>query len=203
MSKINLLLRVPLFLTLLRAALAPVMLALALTSASATGFGICLFIALISDIYDGKIARRLGIATPQLRRLDSIADSIFYAAATYCVWHLHRDVIIDNGVPLLILLGLELTRYVFDFLKFKKEASYHMWSSKLWGVFLFLGFFFVLVFGKTGIPVYLAIYLGLVADIEGLIISIILPYWKNDVPTIMHALNIKKAYLMTGSGERK
>lgn len=169
---------------------------IAMASLSATGFGICLVVALLSDIYDGKIARRLGIATPQLRRLDSIADSIFYAAATYCVWHVHREVIVDNRMPLLILLGLELSRYVFDFLKFKKEASYHMWSSKLWGVFLFLGFFFVLVLGRTGIPVYLAIYIGLLADLEGLLISIILPYWKNDVPTIMHALEIRKGFKM-------
>jgi phosphatidylglycerophosphate synthase len=182
-------------LTFLRAALAPVMVLIAFTTASSTAFAICLVTALLSDIYDGKIARRLGIATPQLRRLDSIADSIFYVAATYCVWVLHRDVIMDNMVALSILLGLELSRYVFDFLKFRKEASYHMWSSKLWGLFLFLGFFSVLVFGNGGIPVYLAIYLGMLADIEGLMISLILPYWKNDVPTIMHALKIRKGFM--------
>jgi phosphatidylglycerophosphate synthase len=182
-------------LTLLRAALAPVMVAIAFTTASSIGFAICLVTALLSDIYDGKIARRLGIATPQLRRLDSIADSIFYVTAMYCVWTLHRDVIMDNMVALAILLILELSRYVFDFFKFKKEASYHMWSSKLWGLFLFLGFFSVLVLGNEGIPVYLAIYLGVLADIEGLIISMILPYWKNDVPTIMHALKIRKDFM--------
>ncbi len=170
------------------------MVAIALTSPSSIGFGICLVVAFVSDIYDGKIARRLGIATPQLRRLDSIADSIFYIAATYCVWVLHRDVIIGNLVPLFLLLGLELSRYLLDWLKFKKEASYHMWSSKLWGVFLFLAFFSVLVFGKSGLMVYWAIYWGLIADAEGLVISMILPYWKNDVPTIIHALKIRKQF---------
>jgi CDP-diacylglycerol--glycerol-3-phosphate 3-phosphatidyltransferase len=188
-------------LTLLRAALAPILVAIAFTSRSPTGFGICLVVALLSDIYDGKIARRLGVATPGLRRLDSIADSIFYVAATYCVWLLHREVITDNLVPLLVLLGLELLRYSFDFLKFRKEASYHMWSSKLWGVFLFLAFFSVLVFGRSGIAVYLAIYVGWWADIEGLLISIVLPYWKNDVPTIVHALKIRR--LITGATQSR
>jgi CDP-diacylglycerol--glycerol-3-phosphate 3-phosphatidyltransferase len=85
-----------------------------------------------------------------------------------------------------------VSRYVFDAVKFGKEASYHMWSSKLWGVLLFLGFFSVLVFGKEGIFVHLAIYVGLLADTEGLMISFVLPQWKNDVPTIVHAIRIRK-----------
>ena len=186
--------RVPLLLTVLRAALAPVMIMLALNPPSSAGFAICLITALLSDIFDGKIARRLGIATPNLRRLDSIADSIFYAAATYCLWLLHPEIIIGNLPPLLLLLALELARYVVDFIKFKKEASYHMWSAKLWGLFLFAGFFSALVFDATGWPVYLAIYGGLLADCEGLLISFILPHWKNDVPTFVHALRIRRAH---------
>lgn len=185
----------PLFLTLLRAALAPVMITLALTSASRAGFGACLLVAFLSDVFDGKIARRLGIATPFLRRLDSIADSVFYVAATYCVWLLHPDVILGHAMSLLLLLGLELGRYVFDFLKFKKEASYHMWSSKLWGLALFVAFFSVLVFSNAGIAVSCAIYLGLLADTEGLMISLVLPRWKNDVPTLFHALRLRRASL--------
>jgi CDP-diacylglycerol--glycerol-3-phosphate 3-phosphatidyltransferase len=186
---------VPLFLTLLRAALAPVMLILANTNASPTGYAICLLVAFLSDVFDGKIARRLGIATPFLRRLDSIADTVFYVAATYCVWLLHPNVILGHATALLLLLGLELGRYVFDFLKFKKEASYHMWSSKLWGLALFVAFFFVLVFSNAGIAVSCAIYLGWLADIEGLMISLILPFWKNDVPTLFHALRLRQMML--------
>lgn len=185
----------PLFLTLLRAALAPVMITLALTSASRAGFGACLLVAFLSDVFDGKIARRLGIATPFLRRLDSIADSVFYVAATYCVWLLHPDVILGHATSLLLLLGLELGRYVFDFLKFKKEASYHLWSSKLWGLALFVAFFSVLVFSNAGVAVSCAIYLGLLADTEGLMISLVLPRWKNDVPTLFHALRLRRASL--------
>jgi CDP-diacylglycerol--glycerol-3-phosphate 3-phosphatidyltransferase len=32
------------------------------------------------------------------------------------------------------------------------------------------------------------IYIGKLADLEGLAISMILPEWKTDVPTFMHAL---------------
>lgn len=191
--------RTPIFLTLLRAGLAPVMIINATTSSSRIVFAVCLLTAFLSDIFDGKIARRLGIATANLRRLDSMADSIFYVAATYCVWLLYRGVITENAVALLTLLGLELSRYIFDIAKYKKEASYHMWSSKLWGIFLFLGFFSVLVFGATGLCVYLAIYIGLLADIEGLAISIVLPVWKSDVPTIFHAIRFRKEEMIFNS----
>jgi CDP-diacylglycerol--glycerol-3-phosphate 3-phosphatidyltransferase len=36
-----------------------------------------------------------------------------------------------------------------------------------------------------------AIYTGIVADIEGLIISILLKEWRSDVPSFIHAYKVK------------
>ncbi len=178
-------------LTVLRALLAPVVVLLAIYHPDHFAFGICLTMAFLSDVFDGIIARRLNIATPSLRRLDSIADSIFYIAAFFAAWHLHPSAIQDHLEALLVLAGLELARYIFDLAKFRREASYHMWTFKLWGIFLFAGFFALLVFEESGLPVALAIYMGIVADIEGLAISIILDKWKSDVPTFLHALRLR------------
>jgi CDP-diacylglycerol--glycerol-3-phosphate 3-phosphatidyltransferase len=183
---------VPIALTALRALLAPVVVLLAVYHPTGAAFGACLVTAFLSDVFDGIIARRLGIATPNLRRLDSIADSIFYLAAVFAAWHLHRDVILDHGAALAVLAALELARYGYDLRKFGREASYHMWSSKLWGIFLFGGFFALLVFGLNGTAVALAIYAGIVADLEGLAISVILPQWQTDVPSFVHALRLRR-----------
>ncbi len=183
----------PLLLTLLRAALAPLLVYLALYNPRPEWFAACLITALLSDIFDGVIARKLGVATPALRRLDSIADSIFYVAAICAVWVLNSAVIVGHAVSLTLLLVLEATRYAFDFWKFKREASYHMWSSKLWGLALFVAFYSVLVLEHTGVWVSVAIWLGILADCEGLTISLVLPLWKSDVPTIFHALHLRKA----------
>ncbi len=164
---------------------------LALYQPDHLAFGACLVLAFVSDIFDGIIARRLGVATPNLRRLDSIADSVFYLAAVFAVWHVSPAVILDHLDALLVPAGLEASRYVFDLAKFRREASYHMWSSKLWGIFLFVGFFSLLALGVSGLPVTLAIYLGIVADLEGLAISIVLRERKNDVPTLYHALRLR------------
>jgi CDP-diacylglycerol--glycerol-3-phosphate 3-phosphatidyltransferase len=180
--------RVPLALTLLRALLAPVMVLLALAWPSPAAFGACLVAAFLSDVFDGVIARRLGVATPGLRRLDSIADSIFYVAALFAAWHLHASALRDHAVALLVLGALEAARYVVDLRKFGKEASYHMWTSKLWGLALFAGFLALLVFGEERFFVAAAIWVGVVADVEGLAISWALTAWRTDVPTIWHAL---------------
>lgn len=180
--------RLPMALTLLRGVLGPVVLALAFLRPVPLAFAACLVAALLSDYYDGVLARRLGIATPSLRRLDSAVDSVFYLCALVAAWHLHAALLRPYLAPLAVLLAVEAIRYAVDFRKFGKEASYHMWSSKLWGLALFAGFFVVLVRGEAGWPVATAIYLGIAADLEGLAISAVLPRWQSDVPTLLHAI---------------
>ncbi len=185
--------QLPLALTTLRALLAPMMLLLAFFGPSRFWFGLCLTTAFLSDIFDGIIARRLGVATPDLRRLDSVADTVFYLAAALAAWHLHPAVMLDHRRALAVLAALEAARYAFDLRKFGREASYHMWSSKLWGIGLFAGFLSLLSFGSGGIAVVAAIYLGIVADIEGLAISVLLADWKGDVPSVVHARRLRSA----------
>jgi CDP-diacylglycerol--glycerol-3-phosphate 3-phosphatidyltransferase len=180
--------KLPLALTLLRALLAPVMVALALVAPHPAAFGACLVAAFLSDVFDGVIARRLGIATAGLRRLDSMADTLFYVGAVFAAWHLYPQVITGHWVALAVLVALELARYAFDLAKFKREASYHMWSSKLWGLVLFVSFFALLACGYTGPWMAAPIWVGIVADLEGLAISCVLREWQNDVPSLVHAL---------------
>ncbi|MBI3714786.1 MAG: CDP-alcohol phosphatidyltransferase family protein [Betaproteobacteria bacterium] len=118
--------QVPLALTALRALLAPVMVMLALAWPNHMAFAACLIVAFLSDLFDGIIARRLGIATPGLRRLDSIADSLFYVAAAFAAWHLYPQAILEYWIAIAVLIALELTRYALDFYKFKREASYRV-----------------------------------------------------------------------------
>jgi phosphatidylglycerophosphate synthase len=47
--------------------------------------GIICYLALISDIFDGIIARHVGVATAKLRLWDSNVDFIFWLSASVCV----------------------------------------------------------------------------------------------------------------------
>lgn len=188
----------PVLLTGLRASLAPVVVLLSLFAPQPQAFAACLVTALVSDIFDGMLARRLGVATSTLRRLDSVADTLFYAACIFAAWHLYPAAILQHVGALTALVALEFSRYFTDFLKFRREASYHMWSSKVWGIALFAGFFSLLVLGSSGAAVSCAIYVGIVADLEGLLISLVLPRWRTDVPSLVHALRERRASTLPG-----
>jgi CDP-diacylglycerol--glycerol-3-phosphate 3-phosphatidyltransferase len=184
---------VPLSLTALRALLAPMIVTLALLDPDPRAFGTCLALGFLSDVFDGIVARRLGIATPSLRRLDSGADTLFYVAATFAAWHLYPQVIVEHHCAALVLGALEIGRYAFDLVKFGRETSYHMWSSKVWGIVLFASFFALLAFGYTGAWVALPLYVGILADVEGLSISFMLAEWESDVPSFLHAFKSRVA----------
>jgi phosphatidylglycerophosphate synthase len=179
-------------LTGLRASLAPVVVLLSIYAPKPKDFAACLVAAFVSDIFDGIIARRLNVATAAIRRLDSAADTLFYAACVFAAWHLYPAAITERLLPLSILIALEAFRYVLDFVKFHREASYHMWSSKVWGIGLFVGFFSLLVFGSQGVAVTFAIYLGIVSDLEGIAISVILPRWQSDIPSFVYAMRVRR-----------
>jgi phosphatidylglycerophosphate synthase len=53
-------------------------------------------LALLSDVYDGILARRWGGETPALRVSDSIADSIFYGSVVDALWIREPQVIRCN-----------------------------------------------------------------------------------------------------------
>lgn len=185
--------RMPLALTVLRAVLAPVVVWLAVSAPRPWAFALCLVVAFVSDVFDGVLARRWGVATPNLRRLDSAADSLFYLGCLYAAWHLLPSAITARAAALAVLLALEVARYALDALKFGREASYHMWSSKLWGIALFVGFFGLLVFGWDGAAMTAAVWVGILADLEGLAISLVLPAWRSDVPSLLHALQLRRS----------
>jgi hypothetical protein len=122
--------------------------------------------------------------------LDSLVDTVFYVCAAFVALRLYPDALEAHTRSIVALIALELTRYVVDWLKFRRVASYHMWSSKLWGLLLFSAFFVLLVFGRgrADWTLSVAIYAGIVADMEGLAISWILSESRTDVASIVHAL---------------
>jgi CDP-diacylglycerol--glycerol-3-phosphate 3-phosphatidyltransferase len=190
-------------LTVLRLLLAPVLVWLVYAGAPGVVFAGVVLVAFVSDYFDGVIARRLGIASAELRHFDSRADLVFYATAAWAVWRLQPDVVRSIAVPALIVVGLDLVRHVLDFAKFGRDVAYHAWSSKVWGLSLALALVLLMGFGIAQPFVWIAIALGLIAQTEGLVISIVLPVWTHDVPTLIHALRMRKARVGSTAGDGK
>jgi phosphatidylglycerophosphate synthase len=92
------------------------------------------FIAFVSDIFDGIIARRLNVSTPALRFADGWVDTWFYGWMVASIWTAHQDILIDFSRPILILLFIQVSEWIFSLVKFGKSTSYHVYSAKLFGI---------------------------------------------------------------------
>jgi phosphatidylglycerophosphate synthase len=137
-------------LTVLRLLLAPVLVWLVYAGAPGVVFAGVVLVAFVSDYFDGVIARRLGVASAELRHFDSRADLVFYATAAWAVWRLHSDVVRSVAIPALIVVGLDVIRHIFDFAKFGRDVAYHAWSSKVWGLSLALALVLLMASGSAG-----------------------------------------------------
>ena len=194
---------VPMGLTVLRLLLAPLLVWLVYAGAPGVVFASVVLVAFVSDYFDGVIARTLGVASAELRHFDSRADLVFYATAAWAVWRLHPDVVRSVAIPSLVVVGLDVVRHIFDFAKFGKDVAYHAWSSKVWGLSLALALVVLMGFGINQPFIGITIILGLIAQIEGLLISVALPVWTHDVPTLIHALRIRNAPAGRVAGDGK
>ena len=67
--------------------------------------------ALVSDIFDGVLARRWHCDTAAARLFDSMADTVFYVCAAIALWIGVPQVWRENAALLAVLVGLEAVRF--------------------------------------------------------------------------------------------
>jgi CDP-diacylglycerol--glycerol-3-phosphate 3-phosphatidyltransferase len=153
---------------------------------SPAGILLFLLLAMLSDIFDGVIARRIKIATAPLRVMDSRADAWFFLWVLAAAWISAREVVIACWLPLSIEVILQVASYSFDLLRYGRISSLHAYSAKMWGFTLYLAFAGVLAF-HTGVLVWVALVFGLISFVDATAIKMILPGWHHDVLSCFHA----------------
>lgn len=151
-----------------------------------------LTVGLLSDIFDGIIARHVGVATALLRRLDSQVDLVFWLSAGFSIWLMNPSLIEGHMAEITTIFIMEGLTYLFSILKFGKETCTHAWLSKLWGLTLFAAMVGMLGFGYAGITFYTCFVTGIVAHLDVYLIILLLPKWEHDVPSCWHAWMIRK-----------
>src|SRR6266446_6924185 len=161
-------------LSMLRIALAPVLLLLA-SRGSARAFTACLAVALATDIADGKIARRLGQTSLLGARLDSWGDLLLFLSLPVC------------GV----LLRPEFVRVAAGLCRFGRLTSYHTRGAK--AAAYMLGVSSLIAFGGgPGWPFRVATVAFVCVEAEEIAITIVLPRWHANVRSLAHALVLRR-----------
>jgi CDP-diacylglycerol--glycerol-3-phosphate 3-phosphatidyltransferase len=149
-------------------------------------------LGLLTDIFDGIIARRLGVSTIHLRRLDSIIDQVFWlciAAACYVRFPLFFEA---NATKIIILVSIEAFTYLLCYLKFRKEVATHAISSKLWTLLLFATLIQLIATSSSSLLFNVCFIVGIITRIEIILILLIIRQWTNDVPSVYHAVLLRR-----------
>jgi CDP-diacylglycerol--glycerol-3-phosphate 3-phosphatidyltransferase len=188
-------LQIPWTMLVCRAILGPAIAIMARLPNPELWLGTMIAAGFLSDVYDGILARRWGTATPVLRIADSAADTVFYLGVLAAITERHWPVLRANLALLVALLALEALRWIYDWLKFRRMASYHSYAAKFWGVLLVAATLALLCFNRAFWLVTAALAWGILCDLEGLAMSILLPAWAHDVRTLPRAFAIRRGML--------
>ena len=174
-----------------RALAVPVLFALALLEREAA-FTWVLIPALLSDVFDGWIARAFGLESKLGAALDSVADSLMLFVSVYGIWVFHPEVIRAHAWLCGIAVGLWALEDVLALARYRRLSSFHTYLSKV--VANLLGFFigWLFLFGFEPWMLYLAAGTSIVASLEELALLRVLPEWRADVRGLWWVLREKR-----------
>ena len=187
--------QIPWMMAGIRAALGPIL--IAGQARGWNGFTVAFLIltALLSDIFDGVLARRWKCDTAGVRLFDSMADTVFYLCVAAALWARQPQIWHRYEGLLLALFALETAHFAFDFAKFGKPASYHSYLAKLWGLVLASAVMLVFALQRSNLLLPAALVLGILSNLEALLMSAILPFWCKDVKTLLAAWRLRRERL--------
>jgi CDP-diacylglycerol--glycerol-3-phosphate 3-phosphatidyltransferase len=150
-----------------------------------------MYFGLLTDIFDGIIARKVGVSSEKLRRLDSQTDLVFWLSIAFAVYWLNPEIVQEHWKSIAVIFMMEALCYIVSLWKFGKETCTHAWISKLWGLSLLATFTYLIGFQETGWIFYLCISLGFISHLDVILIILILPKWQFDIPSSFHAWKIR------------
>lgn len=163
-----------------RALAVPVLLVLALEE-QRVAFAWVLIPALLSDVFDGWIARAFGLESKLGAALDSVADSLMLFVSVYGIWVFHPEVIREHAWLCGIAVGLWALEDLLALARYGRLSSFHTYLSKVVAnlLGLFIGWLFL--FGFEPWMLHLAAGTSIVASLEELVLLRVLPEWRADV----------------------
>lgn len=178
--------KLPNVLSLLRLLSVPVLWALALMDMPRY-VGIGLLLAGLSDALDGFIARRWSIATAYGSRLDSLADMSVLVSTVFWVVLLMPGIIFDHKLLVSVWVTLEALAILVGWIKFRRIANLHLYSSKAAGVVAYAFVITAFIFGYNETLFYVALAVLVVASVEALTLELLCSSVDEHMKSIFHA----------------
>jgi cardiolipin synthase (CMP-forming) len=171
---------VPNALSVVRIACAPVLLLLVLAGQE-RAFAWVLVPALLTDAFDGWIARGFHLESRAGARLDSIGDSLIWYAALAGIVGFHGDVLASHRVFVGTIVAMWLLESALAWRRYRRLSSFHTYASKAAGVLLSVYTGVLFIWGHQPWLLYLAGTCSILANVEEIVLLKLLPQWRTDV----------------------
>src|SRR5687767_9126633 len=173
-----------------RIALMPAVL-LAAMAGSKRWFLILVATSLATDALDGFVARRLNAFSEFGRKLDSAADYLTMITGLAGLALLWPD-IVRRELPWIVAgLSAFFGVIVFGFVRLGHPPCYHTWAAKI-GVAGCALSMIPLLAGWSAVPFHVMVILQIIAAVEEVIISVLIPTHVGEMATVWHALKLRR-----------
>lgn len=198
---------IPWILAVGRALLAPVMLLGARSGWNGLVMAGMIVAALLSDIFDGVLARRWKCDTARLRLFDTMADTVFYLGVLIALWSARPALWASVQAGILALLIAEAANHGLALARFGKPPSYHSYLAKAWGLVLAATMMTAFAGGPAHWMAHwmmvASIAVGIACNVQGMAMTLILPEWRRDIRSIRVAWTVRGELLLAARGARR
>ena len=152
-----------------------------------------LFVALsMTDWLDGKLAILLKQKSVLGARLDSWADAALYIALFFGALWLHWRTLQSELVWIVPAVFSYAVSTAAGFWKFKRWPSYHTRAAKTSWFLILVGA--VCLLGDWPLwPLRVALISVVITNLEGLLITMLIPAWRADVGSILRIMHDRSA----------
>jgi phosphatidylglycerophosphate synthase len=154
-------------------------------------FLVLLVCALLTDLADGYLARRLHQESELGAKLDSWGDFALYITTPLSAWLLWPELIIREAAYVIVVIASFVMPILIGFIKYHRLTSYHTWGAKLSAVLMGCATL-VLFAGGPAFPFHLSTVVLVLTQIEEISITVVLSDWRANVPSLMHALRMAR-----------
>lgn len=183
----------PGLLILFRLVLGILLLADATDKQTGLRFVLALSAGVASDVLDGVVARKFGIVTDRLREADSWVDAWFVSCVLASAWLAHREAIHRFLLPIAVMVAFFALSQLVAWSKYRRFAAYHAYSARLAGALLYLAAIQLFGYGIAGWVLSLGIFVAILSHVERIAITVALPRWRHDIPSVWHGLRMRHA----------
>lgn len=147
--------------------------------------------SLSTDALDGFLARRLNAFTDFGRKLDSAADYLTLMTGLAGIALLWPE-LVRRELPWIIAgLIAFFGVIVFGWVRLGRPPCYHTWGAKIGFVGGALSMI-PLLSGWSALPFHVMVVLQILAGVEEVIITILIPSHEGPMATVWHALRLRR-----------